>query len=47
MICPSALGGTATEAVTKRYFDPGLMRATPLVEGMITLKDGLTRLAYQ
>jgi hypothetical protein len=31
MICPSAIAGTVNKAVTKRYFDPSLMRVTPIV----------------
>jgi hypothetical protein len=26
MTCPSAIAGTVNKAVTKRYFDPSLMR---------------------
>jgi hypothetical protein len=32
MTCLCAIAGTANKAVTKRYFDPGLMRAIPFVE---------------
>jgi hypothetical protein len=32
MTSPSAIAGMANEAVTKRYFDPSLMRVTPFVE---------------